>query len=183
MPYLNRYRSWSFLCSTIISLINQKTSKRPIRIESKRIETLVSSSMKNIPEYSVEIKDVNNEFGFKTKISYLEKSVLYELPNPNYRNMQNDYQHLRYITLNDYDTKRELPINIILDIIHYTKVKTPVRARIRLPREPIAELTKLGWYLVSPGNENDVKNILFSRTSIDNYEKRFSLDCLGVSEN
>ena len=66
-----------------ISLINQKTNKKPIRTKSKRIEALVSSSMKNIPVYSVEIKDINNEFSFKTEISKLEKSVLLELPNPN----------------------------------------------------------------------------------------------------
>ena len=79
--------------------------------------------MKNMPQYSVEIKDVNNEFSFKTKISQLEKSVLYELPNPNYHKIQNDYQHLRYITLNDYDTKSEFPINMILDIVITQRLK------------------------------------------------------------
>ena len=43
--------------SIIISLINQKKqTEKPIRTEPQRIETLVSSSMKNIPVYPVEIK-------------------------------------------------------------------------------------------------------------------------------
>ena len=72
--------------------------------------------MKKIPVYSVEMNDINSKFSFKTEISKLEKSVLLELPNPNYRQIQNNYQHLRDITLNDYDTKSELPIHIILGI-------------------------------------------------------------------
>ena len=56
------------------------------------------------------------------------------------------------------------------------------RARIGLPVEPIAKLTKLGWYIVSPGKENDITSILFSQRSIHYYKKLCSLDCLGVSE-
>ena len=182
MPCLSRYRSWNYVSSTIASLINQKTRKIPLRKESKRIEILVGSSMKNIPVYPVEIKYISDKFSFKTEISKLEKSVLLELPNPNYREIQNNYQHLRDITLKDYDTKSELPILLILGISNYTKIKTPEKARIGLPGEPIAELTKLGWYIVYPGKEHDIKNILFSQTSIHDYEKLCSLDCLRVSE-
>ena len=64
---------------------------------------------------------------------------------------------------------------MILGISDYTKIKTPERATIELPGEPIAELTKVGWYIVSPGKENDITNILFSQTSIHDY-------CLGVSK-
>ena len=61
--------------------------------------------MKYILVYSVEIKYTNNEFSFKIEINKLEKSVLLELPHSNYRETQNNYQHLRDKTLNDYDTK------------------------------------------------------------------------------
>ena len=88
----------SYVSSIIISLIKHKANKKPIRTKSKRIETLVSSSMRKILEYLVEIKDVNNEFSFKTEISKLEKSALLELPNPNNREIRNNYQHLRDIT-------------------------------------------------------------------------------------
>ena len=39
----------------------------------------------------MEIQDIHNEFSFKTEISKLEKSVLLELPNQNYREEQNNY--------------------------------------------------------------------------------------------
>ena len=138
--------------------------------------------MKKIPVYSVEMKDVNDEFRFKTEISKLEKSVLLGLPNPNYREIQNSYQHLRDITLNHYDTKSKLPIHMMLGVSDYKKIETQERARIGLPGKLIAELTKLGWYIVSPGKESDITNISFSQTSIHDYENLCSLDFLGVPE-
>ena len=61
--------------------------------------------MRKVPVYSLEIKYINNEFSFKTEINKLEKGVLLELPNPDYREIQNN---LRDINLNDYDRKSEL---------------------------------------------------------------------------
>ena len=98
--------------------------------------------MKKIPVYSVEMKDVNDEFRFKTEISKLEKSVLLGLPNPNYREIQNSYQHLRDITLNHYDTKSKLPIHMMLGVSDYKKIETPERARIGLPGKLIAVKVK-----------------------------------------
>ena len=63
--------------------------------------------MKNMSLYSVEINNINNEFSFKTEISMLEKSVLLQLLNLNYREKQNNDQHLRDIKLNDYDIRSE----------------------------------------------------------------------------
>ena len=47
-----------------------------------------------------------------------------------------------------------MPIHMILGISDYAKIKTPERGRTGLPKEPIAELTKLGWYIVFSGKEN-----------------------------
>ena len=55
---------------------------------------------------------------------------------------------------------------MILDISDYTRIKTPQRVRIGLPRELIAKLTKLGCYKVYPGKENGITNILFSQKSM-----------------
>ena len=51
-----------------------------------------------------------------------------------------------------------------------------------LPGEPIAELTKLGWVILSPGKENASTNILFTKTSLHDYENLCSLDSLGIEE-
>ena len=64
-------------------------TKKPIRTETKKIETLMSINTRKIKIYSVKIQDINCEFGFETKLNHLEKDVLLELPNPKYWELQN----------------------------------------------------------------------------------------------
>ena len=58
-------------------------------------------SSKTKPVCSVEIWDSDHKLTFRTEINKLEKSVLLELPNPKYQNLQNSYQHLKDIEIND----------------------------------------------------------------------------------
>ena len=55
---------------------------------------------------------------------------------------QKSFYHLRDITLSDTDTKKEFTVHI-KGAGDYTKIKTQERARIGLPGQPVAELTKL----------------------------------------
>ena len=75
----------SYASSTLIDRIN----KKPIRKQCQRIEIIMGSSTKSIPVCSVEIRDSDREFKLQTEINKLEKSVLLELPNPEYQNLQN----------------------------------------------------------------------------------------------
>ena len=168
----------SYASSTLIDRIN----KKPIRKQYKRIETIVSSSTKSIPVYSVEIRDSEHEFKFQAEINKLEKSVLLELPNPEYQTLQNSYQYLKDIKINDHDKKRELPVHVMLGVNDYTRIKAQERQRVGLPGKPIAELTKLGWVILSPGKEKTSTNILFTKTSLRDYENLYNLDCLGIEE-
>ena len=76
--------------------------------------------------------------------------------------MQKIYAHLRDIITTDHDTKNDLPVHIILGAGDYTKIKTHERARVGQPGEPIAELTRLGWVVISPGQESGLTN-MFSK--------------------
>ena len=51
-----------------------------------------------------------------------------------------------------------------------------------IPREPIAEVAKLGWAILLPGKENASTNILFTKTSLRCYENLCSFDCLGIEK-
>ena len=55
-------------------------------------------------------------------------------------------------------------------------MKIQERLRLGLPKEPIAELTKFWWVIVSRGEETGVTNVLFSKLSLHDYEKLWSLD-------
>ena len=132
--------------------------------------------MKNIPVHSVEIKDINNEFSFKTEKEQVRKKCTTWVTKPKLpRNTKWLSTFVRY-------NIKWLWYKKVLGISDYTKIKKPEKARTGLPGKPIAELTKLGRYIVPAGKENDIRNILFSQTSIHDYQKLCSLDCLGVSE-
>ena len=143
----------------------------------------MNSVFKKTEIYSVEIQDTTYEFKLQTELNKLEKDVLLEITNPNYAEIQHSYQHLRDIAINDNDPKEILPVHVILGVGDYAKVKTHERARIGQPGEPIAELTKLGWVLTSPGQEETSTNMLFSKTSIHDYENLCTLDVLGIEDN
>ena len=84
----------------------------------------MSSATKSITVYSVEIRDSGHEFKIQTKVNRLEKSVLLELPNPEYQNLQNSYQHMKDIKIKDHSKKRELHVHVILGVNDYTRIKT-----------------------------------------------------------
>ena len=73
----------SYASSTLIDQMN----KKPIRKQYKRIETIMSLPTKSVPVYSVQFRDSDHLFKFQTERNRLEKSVLSELPNPEYRNL------------------------------------------------------------------------------------------------
>ena len=168
----------SYASSKLINKIN----KKPIRRETKRIETLMHSVVKKTEIYQFEIGDINQEFKIGIEINKLEKEVLLELPNPNYPEIQKFYNHLKDITIDNTGTKKELPVDMLLEAGHYTKIKTQEMARVGQPGEPIAELTKLGWVVISPGEETSVTKMLFSKTSVHDCENLCSLDVLGVKD-
>ena len=89
---------------------------------------------------------------------------------------------MKDLTINDTDTKKELPVHVLLEAGDYTKIKTQEMARVGQPGEPIAELTKLGWVVISPGQETSVTKMLFSKTSVHDCENLCSLDVLGVKD-
>ena len=123
----------------------------------------MSSATKSITVNSVKIRNSDDEFKFQTEINKLEKSVLLELPNP-------EYQRIFINIKNDHDKERELPVHVILGMNDYTRIKTQERPRVGLPGEPIAELSKLGWVILWPGKKNTSTNILFTKTSLCDYE-------------
>ena len=104
------------------------------------------------------------------ELNRLEKEVLLQLPNPKYRELQNTNVHLKDLQIHDHDPKSELPVHAILGISDYTKIKTQKRPRLGRTKEPVAELTKFGWVIVSPGQVTGVTNMLFSQTSFHDYE-------------
>ena len=71
---------------------------------------------------------------------------------------------------------------MILEVIDYARIKVSEMTRVESLGEPVAELTRFEWVIMSPGNEIYLKNLMLSKTSIADYEKLCNLDVLGAQD-
>ena len=69
--------------------------------------------------------------------------------------------------MNDTDMKAELPIHLTLGANEYTRIKVQEMPSVGQPREPVAELTRLGWVLMSPGKEVELSKLIVIKTFTD----------------
>ena len=102
------------------------------------------------------------------------------MENPRYKELVERYDHLKEVTMDDVDEKEELPVHLILGKNEYAQIKTETTPKIGKPGEPIAELTRLGWTIMSPGSESDLTNMFLTQTSAADYEALCRLDVLGL---
>ena len=95
------------------------------------------------------------------KPTKVNKSELLAIDNPNYRAIINKNPHLimRGVYIHDEDEKARLPVHVVLGSGEYTRIKTETKPRIGQEDTPIAELTKFGWFIMSPGKEFD-RNVM-----------------------
>ena len=85
--------------------------------------------------------------------------------------------------MNDTYTKAELPIHLISGASEYTRIEGQEMPRVGQPGEPVAELARLDWVLMSPGKEVELSKLMVIKTSTDDYENLYRLDVLGVTDS
>ena len=157
-----------------------RLGKRPVRKEYKKIEMMMQSTSRMIEVHQVTINDLEENFQLKTEVTKVDRSNLLCVDNPRYKQLVNHFNHLKGITMADVDDKPQLPIHLILGASEYAKIKTATKPRVGQPGEPVAELTKFGWTLLSPGSEDDLTKTLFAKSSVQDYHKLCDLDVLGL---
>ena len=157
--------------------------KQPVRREFKRIEMMMQASNREIEIYNVVISSLTGEFQLRTEVTKVDRGTLLSLENPRYKELVERYDHLKEITMDDVDEKEELPVHLILGTNEYAQIKTETTPKIGKPGEPIAELTRLGWTIMSPGSESDLTNMFLTQTSAADYEALCRLDVLGLQDH
>ena len=155
-----------------------RLGKRPVRKEFRRIEMMMQTADKEIEVHDVVIKNLSGDFHLRTEVTKVNRGVLLNLTNPGYKDMVTRYDHLKGIVMDDVDEKRELPVHLILGTSEYARIKTETTPKIGQPGEPIGELTRLGWTIMSPGSEPDLTNMFLTQTSTVDYEALCRLDVL-----
>ena len=117
------------------------------------------------------------------EVTKVNKGELLFLDNLNYEEIITKNPHLSGVVMTDQDKKSRLPVHLILGAGEYAKLKTESAPKVGQPGEPVAELTKFGWIIMSPGKEPlDIKNMLLAQTSHVDYEELCRLDLLGLSD-
>ena len=87
---------------------------KPNRTEQRRIEILMANTTKMFNIHELEISDGNGTFTLETEVTQVDRDVTMNNPNPQYQDVLKKYSHLKGVKIIDEDTKKELPVQIIL---------------------------------------------------------------------
>ena len=137
---------------------------------------------KRIETYDVEISDTQGRLTLPVCATKIEQRELLSLENPYYTEMLKRYSHLKGVQMEETDTKKILPIHVILGTNEYTKIKMAGYQRVGEIGEPIAEQTRFGWTKMSSGAQVDIENMFLTQTSVADYEELCRLDVLGLED-
>ena len=157
--------------------------KKPSESNTRHVEMLMGTHTAKLELYDAELSSIDGEFKMDVKLTKVNKTQLLTIPNPQYEKITTAYPHLRQVSIADRDTKDQLPIHIILGVGDYAKIETNSKPLVEKVGEPITELTQLGWFLMSPGNEFDNRTVLLTQTSQVEYEQLCRLDVLGLEDS
>ena len=118
------------------------------------------------------MKDASVDGKFEmTMVNKVDKGVLLTVSNPHHEELISKYPHLEGVVMEENDKKSERPIHLILCASEYSRIKTETKPRIGKPPEPIAELTTLGWAMMSSSKETGLSNVYLTKSSAADYEQ------------
>ena len=95
---------------------------KPVQEEIKNIDMMMISTTKKLKVYDLQILHLLGRFKRNSKAYKAEKKFL-SLPNPKYKHIIEQHQHLQGIKMNDCDTKPDLPIHMVLEATAYAQIK------------------------------------------------------------
>ena len=130
--------------------------------------------------YEVKIQSLSGDFDLDVNITKIEKKEMLSLDNPKYKEVLSKYSHLRGDEMDHDDQKDLLPIHLILGANDFAKIRTRESLRVGRSGEPVAEHTKFGWSIMSPGAEQDVTLGCLAVNSTSDYDNLCALDVANL---
>ena len=156
----------------------------PSDIKHQRIDMLMTSQTKRIEIHRATISALDGSHVMKVKLNKVDRPELLTTSNPQYEKLVREYKHLNSVKMDDVESKARLPIHLVLGSGEYARIKTRTKPLVGNEGDPIAELTKLGWIIMSPGVEVDQNMMLLTTTtnSQNDLERLCRLDVLGLED-
>ena len=157
--------------------------KKPAEVKYKKVEMLMASTTTRMEIHKSTISSKSGDYELEVDLVKVNKGTLLEVENPQYKKLIESYPHLKGVKMDDYDTKPYLPVHVILGAGEFAKIKTGTRPRVGNQGDPVAEYTKLGWFMLSPGEESVATRVLLTQTSHIEYDELCRLDVLGLADS
>ena len=168
--------SHSYASSTAIELIKVRPNSTGLR----QIAMQTGITTRTMQVFDVEISSVAGDFKLDVDITKVNKRELLVLGNPGYERVTKANPHLKGVRMDDDDdTKKMLPVHIILG----AEIRTGERLRVGRRGDPVAEFTRFGWTIMSPGTDSGLSPALLAVNSNTDYEKLCALDVLGLADS
>ena len=155
---------------------------KPVSTQTKQIEVLMSSKRTRMEIYQLNTESVNDDFKMPVTFIKVDMAELLTIEKPHYAELIRDNARLSGVRITDNDKKNKLPVHVILGSGECARIKTQSKPQVGNDGEPVAELTKLGWLVMSPGAEFDRKTTLLTQTSQSDYEDLCRMDVVGLAD-
>ena len=168
----------SYISETLANLIGVQA----VKTTTRQISTLMGTTTTKMSQFDLSVEAVKGNFTLNVRATMIKRHELLLLDNPHNEKRIKAHQHLRDVELEDHPTKERLPVHVILAANEYAKIRTS-QVRIGRQGEPVAELTRYGWALMSPGADRDPSvGCLAVNTALD-HEQLCALDVLGLADS
>lgn len=168
--------SHSYASSTAIDLINVKVKSTGLRQIA-----MTGITTRTMQVFEVEINSIDDDFKLEVDITKVHKRELLVFENPRYKQILEANSHLKDVRMGDDDEKENLPVHIILGANDFAKIRTGGRLRVGRRGDPVAEFTRFGWTIMSPGNDKDLSSVCLAINWNVDSERQCGLDVLGLS--
>lgn len=159
-----------------------KIPKRACSKTTRKIDMVLGVTTRQVEIYPINVKAVGRDFALNVDVTKVAKDKLLVLENPGYQQILREHKHLHGVELIDTDDKEELPVHLVLGASECAAIKTDCAPRAGKLGEPVAEKTRFGWTLMSPGKEVDATNLLLTQVSHSDYDELCRLDVLGLAD-
>ena len=166
----------SCISAKLVNILKAK----PVVTQTRQVEMLISSKSVTVDIYEMKTESLDGQHLMKVKPLKVNKPELHAVENPQYADLLRDCAHLSVVDIADKDTKSQLLVHVIFGSGDCARIKTDTNPRVGRDGEPVAELTKMGWFMMSPGAEVDRNKMLLTQTSQSDYEGLCRVDVLGL---